>query len=304
MSMKNAYTESGRRMAEGVNQSNALVRQLNEHKGYLEAKLPQLEKWITGGVDPRALVRFAMLDLSAPKADKLRACSKESIYTSLLACAVTGLEPGALKGEAYIVPFGGKAQFMAGWRGLVKQAKRSREVMTINPQVVFEHDVFELDLGGGTPPVHRPVLRGDRGAIIGAYAVAKLLGSRDSIVSYDVEWMDRADLDAVKAVATGRGMSDAWKDWGDQMWRKSPIRRLAKRLPLGHDYYVGLAVEQAQEEGKRSDRDVLDIVTDGEASRTEAAAGMAASMREQVEDAHEVTPEEAAEIARQEREGA
>lgn len=285
------YTKSGQKLQEQqANNPQALVKaQLREVSTYLDQKIPQLTQWITGGVDPRALVRFAMLDMSAPTrtGEKLRECSRESIYMALLACAVTGLEPGALKGEAFLVPFARKAQFMPGWRGLVKQARRTREVAGVVAQVVFEADTFDIDLGTANTVVHRPLLRGDRGEIIGAYAIATLTGGH-----HEIEWMDREDLEAVKAVATKRGDSDAWRDWEDQMFRKAPIRRLAKRLPLGHDYYVGLAVERAHEEGK-GDRDVLDIVTDGEASRTEAGAEAAASMRAQAEAAESPRQQEA-----------
>lgn len=289
------YTKSGQRLQEQqAGNPQALVRrQVEDHQAFLKERIPQLERWITGGVDPRALVRFAVLDLSAPTkaGDKLRECSRESIYMALLACAVTGLEPGALKGEAFLVPFSKKAQYMAGWRGLVKQARRTREITRCGANVVFEADEFDLDLGTANTVHHKPLLRGERGEIIGAYAIATLGADH-----HEIEWMDREDLEAVKRVSTARGESDAWRDWGDQMHRKAAIRRLSKRLPLGHDYYVGLAVERAHEEGK-GDREVLDIVTDGEVSRTEATADVAASMRAQADP----SPAEAAEIARADR---
>lgn len=305
---KLGYDQAGKRMQDqALRDPMALVRrQVAEHEAFLKAKMPQIERWVTGGVDARALVRFAVLDLSAPgyAGDKLRECSPASILMGLLACAVAGLEPGALKGEAFLVPFARKAQYMAGWRGYVKQARRSFEVRTVSPHVVFANDTFDLDLGSGMPPVHKPMLNGTRGDIIGAYAVAKLVGSRDSIVSYEVEWMDREDLDAVRRAAKrGDKESDAWKLWEDQMYRKAPVRRIAKRLPMGHDYYRGLAIEQAQEEGK-SAADVIDVFTDGEASRTEESAERAASMRAQAEgDPPPMTEDEQAEILRQEAAG-
>lgn len=286
-------------------QSKALERvreKVTDTERYLTGNLAKLSRWVREGVDPRALIRFALLDLSAPghAGDKLRECSPESIFMSLLACAVTGLEPGSLKGEAYLVPFGGKAQFMAGWKGLVKQARRSREVASVNPQVVFEGDTFELDLGSGLPPRHIVNTKaGQRGPIIGAYACAKLIGSRENIVSWEVEWMDMEDLNAVRAVSKTSNQADGpWGKWEDQMYRKAPIRRLAKRLPLGNDYYQGLAIEQAAADG-RSERDVLDVMTGGEASQAQTAADKAGEMREQV--SGDIDPDEAAEIARKER---
>ncbi len=303
------YSASDQRMREAKNDPQALVRQrVREHGDYLAAQLPKLEKWITAGVKPEALVRFALLDLSAPTyaGEQLRASTKESIYMGLLACAVAGLEPGALKGEAFLVPFRDnragvtRAQYMAGWKGYVKQARRSREVVALASQVVYEHDTFDIDLGSAMPPIHKPFLEGDRGAIRGAYAVAKLVGSRDTIVSYEVEWMSLADLEKVRASARrGDRESDAYKTWWDQMYRKAPIRRAAKRLPMGHDYYLGLAVEQAIEDGK-SQRDILDALTDGEASRTEDAAQASREMREQAGD---LSDEDKSAIAAEEARG-
>lgn len=290
------YDQAGQRMQEQASRDPmALVRQqVKTHQDFLQAREGQLQRWISAGIDPRALVRYAVLDMSAPKADKLRACTPQSIFMGLLACAVAGLEPGALKGHAFLVPFKGQAQYMAGWKGYVVQARRSFEVRAITPNVVFANDTFDLDLGSGMPPVHKPLLTGPRGDIIGAYAVAKLVGSRDSIVSYEVEWMDREDLDAArKAGQRGERESDAWVSWGDQMMRKAPVRRIAKRLPMGADYYKGLAIEQAHEEGKGAS-DVIDVLTDGEASRIEEVSERAASMRAQADGDRPPTPDEEA----------
>lgn len=304
---KLGYDQAGQRMQEqAARDPMALVRQqVKVHQAFLAQRTDQLQRWIAAGIDPRALVRYAILDMSAPKADKLRACSPQSIYMGLLACAVAGLEPGALKGHAFLVPFKGQAQYMAGWKGYVVQARRSFEVRAITPNVVFANDTFDLDLGGGMPPVHKPLLTGPRGDIIGAYAVAKLVGSRDSVVSYEVEWMDRADLDGVRrAGPRGDKESDAWVNWEDQMWRKAPVRRIAKRLPMGADYYKGLAIEQAQDDGKNAS-DVIDVLTDGEATRVEEAAERGSSMRAQAtgsptdDEAAEIAALEAAELARQ-----
>lgn len=277
------YDQAGQRMQDQAARSpQALVLR---HKEFLEARLQHIAKWVTAGVRPEALIRFALLDLQ--QNDKLRACDPTTIYTGLLACAVTGLEPGALKGESYLVPFGGKAQFMAGWKGLVKQAKRSREVAGVVAHVVRELDEYDVQLGT-TNKIHHRMAKGDRGHIVGAYAVATFVGGHQ-----EIEPLDMSDLERIRAVAEKRGKSPAWTEWPDEMSRKSAIRRLAKRLPLGADYHIGMAIEQAHEDGK-SDRDVLDIVTDGEASRTEESAERAASMRAQADGDRPPTPEEEA----------
>lgn len=243
---------------------------LLDHKEFLDRRMAQIARWTTQGVRPEALVRFALLDMDGEKGAKLRACSPQSIYLGLLACAVTGLEPGALKGEAYLVPYAGVAQFMPGYRGIIKQARRSREVMAMWANIVFERDTFDLDHGSANKLVHRPALR-DRGDIIGAYAIARMANGHD-----EIEWMDRDDLEAVKN-AGNKG--PAWKDWEDQMFRKAPYRRLGKRLPLGADYYVALALENAPNLAAQAK--LIDNETDGEASKALAAGAASAEMAAQ-----------------------
>jgi recombination protein RecT len=260
MTKSTPYTQSGRALQ--TQHDTGPRAQTAAHNSFLQARIRQIGNWVTQGVKPEALVRFALLDLSTN--DKLRACTPESIYLALLACAVTGLEPGALKGEAYLVPFGGKAQFMPGWRGLVKQARRSREILGMAANVVREADTFDTDMGTANSLVHKPA-RNNRGEVIGAYAIATMSGGH-----HEIEWLDRDDLDAIQKVAESRGRSPAWKDWEDQMQRKSAIRRLAKRLPLGADYHVGLALERAADEG-REQKDVLDMMAESGASTDSGA---------------------------------
>ena len=280
---------------------NSPNAQLQQHKAFLDARLGKISEWVKHGVDPRALVRYALADMAAPTkaGEKLRTATRESIYLGLLACAVTGLEPGSLRGEAYLVPYAGVATFIPGWRGLVKQARRSREVVAIASQVVREHDHFDLDLGAGAPPVHKPLLRGDRGPVIGAYAVAKLVGSRESVISHEVEWLDLEDLNAIRTMATKHGTSPAWTDWEDQMQRKAPIRRLCKRLPMNEDYFVAMALDEAADSGA-SQRAIIDIETSGEAGRAELQVGSAAEIAEQ---AGSIPPDEQAEILAREARG-
>lgn len=296
---KLGYEQAGQRMQEQATRDPMALarRQVKEHQDYLEGNLSKLERWITGGVDPRALIRFALLDMSAPKAIKLREATRESIYLSLLACAVAGLEPGSLKGHAYLVPFSGKAQYMAGWKGLVVQALRSRDVMKVTPNLICENDDFDPDVSSDAPPRHKIDLRRPRGEIIGAYAIAKLVGSRESVISYEIELLDREAIEKRRRLATARGESDAWKNWPEAMIRKMPVRSIANRLPMGADFHKGMAIEQAHEDG-RNVSEVLDVFTDGEASRTEESAERAASMRAQADGP--IDPDEAAEIARQE----
>src|SRR5580704_9074423 len=257
MSDKKSYQQSGHALQRQADSSPSRV--IADRKAFFEARIPQLTRWIRGGVKAESLVRFALLDLQSNQ--KLREADPQSVYLALLACAVAGLEPGSLRGEAYLVPFAGKAQFMIGYRGIIKLARRSREVVGLVANVVRENDTFEVDLGTANSVIHRPYLDSDRGDIVGAYAIATMQGGHR-----EIEYLDRDSLERIRAVADKRGKSPAWAEWPDEMARKSCIRRIAKRLPMGDDFLTAKAIEDAIED-KGTANDVLDLETDGAASK-------------------------------------
>ncbi len=280
---KGGYTAASTALANQDRNSPAAL--IKSHQAFLQQRLDKLGAWVTAGVRPEALIRFTLLDLQNSEA--LRRCTPTSVYLALLGCAQTGLEPGALRQEAFLVPFKGVATFMPGWRGLVKMAKRSREVLNITANVVREADEFDLDLGTTPTLRHKPLLRGDRGEVIGAYAYASLAHGLP-----EIEWMDLEDLKAIETAGTKGGkVSPAYANWRDQMQRKAPIRRLCKRLPLGPDYYVAMALEQAgdTDNPSKSMIDIIDTVTDGEASRADDASNRTASMAAQANKAEATT---------------
>lgn len=269
-------------------QPDAPLELVKKHRAFLDARMAKISEWVTNGLRPEALVRFVLRDMDGPRGEALRKCAPESIYLGLLACAVTGLEPGALKGEAYLVPFKGEATFMVGYRGIIKMARRSRGVAALWSNVVYEGDEFEVDLGSANRIVHKPKL-GQRGQnIVAAYAIARMANGQD-----EIELMDRDDLDAVRKAGQ---QGPAWKDWQDQMMRKSPIRRLGKRLPLNADYYVALALDNAESSDEQ--RRIIDVETSGEGNRADVSAQIADEMAKQA--SGDPTPDEAAEIAREE----
>jgi phage RecT family recombinase len=235
-----------------IQPSNPAAVARNRLHEFLKGRLPSLTQWALGsrsGVDPASLVRFAMMEWS--QNEKLQKCSPESIYLALIACAQVGLEPSGVKQEAFIVPYNDRraggyiATFQPGWRGLIKLAKRSGEVLAIVPHVVYERDEFELHLGSDARVIHRPCLKSDRGPILGAYALAKMTNGE-----FEIEWMPLETLERIRTMSQrGEHESPAYREWADQMYRKAPIKRLCKRLPLGEDYFRAAHLDEQVEAG-------------------------------------------------------
>jgi recombination protein RecT len=213
---------------------------------YLDARVKNLAKFTASRVKPETLVRLAIFEFS--QNEWLRRCTPESIYGSLILSAQMGLEPSGIRGEAYLVPYKGKCTLIPGWRGLVKLALRSKAVKSLYSHVVYEGDEFRVWLGSDPKVEHRPNLDGGRGEIVAAYAVAILENG-----SIDIEVMPIEELQKIRDMASkGRGGKDgpAYTDWEDQMYRKAPLRRLAKRLPLGDDFFLAAKADELADTGE------------------------------------------------------
>lgn len=210
----------------------------------LNSKIKDLGQYARNNVSPATMIRLAVYSFAND--EKLAKCRPETFYTALITAAQLGLEPSGVRGEAYLVPFKGVCTLIPGWRGLIKLALRSKAVKSIYSYVVHEGDEFAVTLGTSVTVHHVPELnRGRNREVIAAYAVAVLENGLT-----DAEVMDADELGQIKDFATKNGTSPAWSEWADQMYRKAPIRRLCKRLPLGDDYFMAAKLDELHEAGK------------------------------------------------------
>lgn len=184
---------------------------------------------------------------------KILACDQGSVFKSIRKLAAAGLVPDGR--EAALVPFKTKidgnyvdvCQAMPMVFGLVKMARRSGEISDIRAHIVYQAEVdqgkFSYVIGDTETLTHHPILFGEKGAAVGCYAIAELKDG--SIIR---EWMDAAQIDVVRRAGASQKIFERgsapkvsetpvgiWKDWWDQMWKKTVIRRLCKRLDLSSE---------------------------------------------------------------------
>lgn len=253
------------------------VVDVRQHAALLGQQAERLEKWCTSGdVRSDALIRFALHEMELD--EKLRACTPTSIYLALLACAVTGLVPGKLRGHAFLVPFNNahgevkrmEATFMIGWRGVKHQGFRCG--LDLLSAVIHANDDFDFDKGTACFVRYKQALKG-AGPVIGTAAWCKL--PRGGL---EIEYLDIDTLTKIEANAQRRGPSPAWRsDFKDQMQRKSALRRLGKQIEMGEEFFRGEQIENGYAE-TGSIASALDVITQGEATQaltrqsTESAA--------------------------------
>jgi len=182
---------------------------------------------------------------------KILECNRQSIMAACQKAAQDGL---VLDGrEAALVQFKNAAQYMPMVAGLLKKLRNSGQISTITAQTVHEKDKFSYNPARDDVPDHQPDWFGERGAMIGVYAVARM---RDG--GAVVELMNMEQINKIRGVSRSGGRGP-WADWPEEMAKKSVLRRIAKYLPssadldqmLEHDN-ENYSYEQEKEEATQS----------------------------------------------------
>jgi recombination protein RecT len=159
----------------------------------------------------------------------LLALDRASFYSAAMKCAQDGLLADGQ--EAALVPFKGKTQYMPMIKGILKKVRNSGELATITSHIVYQNDKFRYYMDdNGEHVEHEPLLGGERGKEIGVYALAK---TKDGEIYF--EFMTPEQIEQVKNISAAKNSGPWIGPFATEMWRKTVIRRLSKRLPMSTD---------------------------------------------------------------------
>lgn len=213
---------------------------------------PQFKMALPNHISPEKFLRVAQTAI-ANNPNLLKA-DRTSLYSACMALAQQGMLPDGR--EASLVCFGDRVTPLIMYQGILKKVRNSGELSTIMSEIVYEKDVFKYWIDSdGQHLNHEPLMFGDRGKVLGAYALAKL---KDG--SLYCEMMSEQQILEVKKVSRSAGAGPWSGPFFLEMYKKTVIRRLSKRLPLSTDLDM---VFKADDE---------DIVFDEKAATTEPTA--------------------------------
>ena len=200
---------------------------------------PSLDENLKGtGISVNRYIATAKTAIQThPQKDKLESADRNSLYLAIKKSAGDGLMPDGR--EAALVVYGNTVQYQPMVQGLVKLARNSNEIESINSEVVYENDEFELYYDfDGTKFKHAPNWSGDRGSPILVWASVKLKSGEVIARAYPKERIlqiaSRSKMS--KNYHPGQGL-----DW-EEFWRKAAIRNILKYAPKT------TAIEKALEE--------------------------------------------------------
>lgn len=186
------------------------------------------------------------------RSEKLLECTPISLVACLITSAQLGLELDPLLGEAFLVPFKKECQLIIGYRGLMKLARNSETIASMEARVVYDKDRFQYEYGLEPKLIHVPHREADRGDMVACYAIAKFKGGGSLF-----EIMEADEIDAIKQRSPAfRSESGPWITDEAMMWRKSAIRRFSRYLPADPTFQRAAALDERAELGIPQELDV------------------------------------------------
>lgn len=170
----------------------------------------------------------------------IKDCDPNSILSSIVNVANIGLTLNPAARESYIVPRYNsqtrqkEAHLMPSYIGLIKLIIQEGGVNSIQAQLVYQNDEFKYQpTNSENPVIHSANPFGDRGEIMGVYALAVLHdGTKQAEVMHidDVKSI-RDNSESYKNERTRK--HSPWVKHFEEMTRKTVVRRIFKYLPRG-----------------------------------------------------------------------
>lgn len=204
-------------------------------------------------------------------------CDRASLLKACLSAAELGLSLNKNMGEADILKvWDGRlkknvAQFRPRYKGLMKLALQSGEVLKIESRLVYANDTFEVEEGIDPRIIHKHGLS-NRGEMVGAYCVWKLKNGETQF-----EIMNKEQILAIRDRSSAKtkdgNIVGPWKTDEAEMWRKTVVRRASKYMPLSTEAQRAVAVDNQADGIVEADEytgDEMDITDFGEAPAAEA----------------------------------
>ncbi len=197
----------------------------------------QIQKALPSMVSSERFQRVALTAFS--NNTKLQQCDPMSFIAAMMQSAQLGLEPNTPLGQAYLIPYGKQVQFQIGYKGLLELAQRSGKIKTLYAHEVRENDTFDIDYGLNQTLTHKPLLKGDRGEVIGYYAVYHLDTGGNSFIFITKDEV----LEHAKRFSKTYN-SGPWQTDFDAMAKKTVIKQLLKYAPLSIELQKATSMDE------------------------------------------------------------
>lgn len=215
---------NGRCDVNSETQTNQEEKGLTRITNYLEAQ-PVQRRFAEIMGERGAKSYVASVLIAVAESQSLQKCAPDSIYISALRAATLRLSVDSSTGQAYLVPFKGRATLIVGYKGLHDMAIRTNRYRYVNVGPIYEGQTVTQDPYSGWDKIEGHKSSHDAKVIgwIGAFQMMN--GYAHTLYMTVGEIHDHA-----KQYSKGYDNPDgAWKKEAAKMERKTVLRLLLRR---------------------------------------------------------------------------
>lgn len=198
----------------------------------LQSMAPEIQRALPKHMSGDRIARITLTEVR--KNPALAKCTPGSFFGALLTAAALGLEPG-VNGECYLIPYKNQCELVVGYQGVAKLFWQHPLAKRLSAEYVCEADHFAYDKGLVARLEHTPAA-GDRGKIIGYYAIAEL-----STGAMAFDYFTAEQIKALRGGVVGtKGVADP-EHW---MERKTALKQVLKLMPKSVELVQATAVDE------------------------------------------------------------
>lgn len=170
--------------------------------------------------DRQAASYIASVLLTVANSENLQKCTPESIYISALRAATLRLSVDANLGQAYLVPFKGKATLIIGYKGLYDLAIRTNRYRFINVAHLYKGEQLIFDRITGYAHMEG---QKESDEVIGWLGAFEMTSGYTKVIYMSIE-----ELDAhAKRYSKSYNLENSlWVTEKSKMYRKTLLRNL------------------------------------------------------------------------------
>lgn len=234
----------------------------------IRSSAKELEKALPQHLRAERLARIALTCVRTTP--DLAKCSPASFMGALFTAAQIGIEP--LAGRAYLLPFNNsrkingewktirEVQFVLGYKGVFELFYRHSKAVQLAWGIHRENDDFDYEKGTNAYLRHKEA-RGDRGEVLGYWAMATLQGGGKPFEYWTREDCLEHGKKHSKTYNSKAGKFEDFSPWvreEDAMCLKTVSVQLAKLLPLSVEIQTALAQDEVSRDYRKGVEDILD----------------------------------------------
>jgi recombination protein RecT len=232
------FNERGNQMAEAATKQQHPLVAFNS---YLQDRVDSLRTALPPHMKPERFISSVMTAVQLNP--DLLACERRSLWLACMRAAQDGLLPDGK--DAAIVAYKQKAQYLPMYQGLLRKFRNSGQFKWITAGVVYEGEVFEHWIDeNGEHFKHVPSNDNPDRKVRRVYSLAT---TKDGGVF--IADLSLADINKRRAMSRASRDDAPWKQWPDEMMKKTALRVLSKLLPQSSDIDIFLQRDEQESLG-------------------------------------------------------